>query len=446
MASAPVAASGLLPAARLPAWCLPADWPRIGAEPAPARLAWRAGQIETLSPLTGPAGDHCPWVMPTLAQAHAHLDKGYTARRTPPRGPGLLAAIEAIVGDKQHWSEADLRRRMGLGLQGAWEAGVSVLRTHIDWPDQEAPLAWQVARALAAEWRGRVALETVALVPLRFFADPAMASAIGARVAASGAGAVLGGFVHTSNWNPQALACLMRAAQDHDLDLDLHIDEELDPKAQGVATAVRLARELGMEAAITFSHACALSAQPEDEALATLDAMARLPRPRMVTLPSTNLLLQDARPGFTPVRRGLTRVHEARARGITVLVGSDNVQDAFCRGGSIDPMEAFLLAVHAAQLDDPFDAWSDTIARSDALARSPAPVLLGPGSPADLVCFEARPGLAWPDLTARRRILRGGDWLTNRQDAPWNPAALTEPNTVPDLNTLSELSTIPGKL
>ena len=100
-------------------------------------------------------------------------------------------------------------------------------------------------------------------------------------------------------------------------------------------------------------------------------------------------------------------------------------------------MEAFLLAVHAAQLDDPFDTWSDAIARPDALAREPGPVVLGPGSPADLVCFEAGPGLAWPDLTARRRILRGGNWLATRQDAPWNPAALTGPNTVTELNTLS---------
>ncbi len=424
-AATDAAKAGLLPAARLPAWCLPTDWPRANGEPLPARLTWRAGQIESLTPLATPADAHCPWVMPTLVQAHAHLDKGYTARRTPPRGPGLLAAIEAIVGDKQHWSEADLRTRMVLGLQGAWEAGVSVLRTHIDWPEGKPTLAWQVARTLAAEWRGRIRLETVALVPLRFFAEPASAQAIAAAVAASGAGAVQGGFIHTSNWNPQALACLMRAAQDLDLDLDLHIDEELDPKAQGVATAVRLARELGMEAAITFSHACALAAQSEDEALATLDAMARLPRPRMVTLPSTNLLLQDARPGFTPVRRGLTRVHEARTRGITVLVASDNVQDAFCRGGSIDPVEAFLLAVNAAQLDDPFDSWSDAIARPDALDRTPAPATLGPGSPADLVCFEARPDLAWPDLSARRRILRGGDWLETRQDTLWTPAKLT---------------------
>lgn len=404
-------ASGLLPEARLPAWCLPAGWPRLDGEVAPARLAWRAGHIESVTPLAYAAGLRCPWVMPTLVQAHAHLDKAFTAPRARARGPGLLAAIDATVEDRQHWTAADLRARMALGLQSAWEAGVSVLRTHIDWPDAQAPLAWHISQALAAEWRGRIQLESVALVPLRFFTEPAMADEIGARVGASGTGALLGGFIHTSNWNPEALAHLMKAALDHGLDLDLHIDEELNPQAQGVATAVRLAREMRLDSVVTFSHACALAAQQRDEALATLDAMARLPRPRLVTLPSTNLLLQDARPGETPLRRGITRVHEARARGIAVLVGSDNVQDPFCRGGSIDPLEAFFLAVHAAQLESPFDTWSDAIARPDALSRSPAALTLAEGAPADLVCFEPQAGRAWPDLSARRRILRGGAWL-----------------------------------
>lgn len=443
--------SGLLPVARLPAWCLPADWPRLHGEVAPARLAWRAGRIESVTPVVrtpnaagGQApGAQGPWVMPTLVQAHAHLDKAFTASRARARGPGLLAAIDATREDRQHWSAADVRARMTQGLQSAWAAGVSVLRTHIDWPDAQPPLAWHISLELAAEWRGRIQLESVALVPLRFFAEPAMADAIGARVSgrengregghgsAPGTRTVLGGFIHTSNWNPEALAHLMKAALDHQLDLDLHIDEELDPRARGVATAVRLAQEMRLETVITCSHACALAAQPRDEALATLDAMARLPRPRLVTLPSTNLLLQDARTGETPLRRGITLVHEAHARGIPVLVGSDNVQDPFCRGGSLDPLEAFFLAVHAAQLESPFDTWSDAIARPDALSRSPVAHPLAEGASADLVCFEPQAGRAWPDLSAHRHILRGGSWLPKPHGEPPHAPMITAHHETP---------------
>lgn len=457
------AATGQLPQARLPAWCLPPDWPRPGGEVAPARIAWRHGVIEAVTPVApassgpgpgveaaagaGPAPGAgtpraggttppIPLVLPALVQAHAHLDKAFTAHRAPSRGPGLLAAIEAVVADRQHWSADDLRARMANGLQDAWHAGVALLRTHVDWPDAEPPLAWDIAGELAQDWRGRVRLERVALVPLRFFAERAMAMAIAARVAAAGQGAVLGGFIHTSNWNAQAVAHLLQAAQAHDLDLDLHVDEELNPQAQGVATVVRLAGEMRLASVVACSHACALAVQPLDEALATLDAMARLPGFRLIALPATNLLLQDARSGATPRQRGLTLVHEARARGVPVLIASDNVQDPFARGGSLDPLEAFWLGLYAAQLDDPFDSWSDAICRPDWLSRkmhsvapaagapaTPAldggsPLPLMPGQPADLVCFAAQAAGAWPALATGRRILRHGEWLAPRDLAP----------------------------
>ena len=45
------------------------------------------------------------------------------------------------------------------------------------------------------------------------------------------------------------------------------------------------------------------------------------------------------------------------------------MQDPFCRSGSFDPVEALGLAALVAQLDEPFDAWSDTICRAGWLDR-----------------------------------------------------------------------------
>jgi hypothetical protein len=137
-----------------------------------------------------------PEVKARVAAAIDHFG-GELGRRMMGFAGRLMALTEGMreaTAAGMEWSEADLRTRMGLGLQGAWEAGVSVLRTHIDWPEGKPTLAWQVARALAAEWRGRIRLETVALVPLRFFAESDSAQAIAAAVAGSGAGAVQGGF------------------------------------------------------------------------------------------------------------------------------------------------------------------------------------------------------------------------------------------------------------
>lgn len=402
--------------ARLPRWLLPADWPQHEGRPALARLDIADGRIARVRPLPvaeGPASQArrdlrgAP-VLPGFVEAHAHLDKAFIGPRLGAVRPGLLGAIEAVIADRERWTREDLRERMQRGLRWAWQAGTTRLRTHIDWWDPQAtPLAWDVLGELAHEWRDRVAIERVALVKLGPCEDRAVAQALARRIAESGPGALLGGFVHSSQWNPGALRELLRAAQDENLDLDLHVDEELNPEAEGLAWLARNLRATRFEGRVVCGHACALAAQPESRALATLDAVARAPI-TLVSLPITNLLLQDAVKGRTPRQRGLTLVKEARARRIPLLIGSDNVQDPFCRVGSLDPVEALQAAVLAGQLDDPFDAWSQALCRADWLDRDAPAAFSLEGRPADLVIFDQAEAGSWPTRTARRRVLRHG--------------------------------------
>lgn len=397
---------------RLPAWCLPGDWPRHQGEVVAADLRLRDGRIESIAPQIDHAAPARMLALPPLVQAHAHIDKAFTAHRARANGPGLLAAIQAAIDDRAHWTEADLRARMERALQDAWSAGVAVLRTHIDWIDAEAPLSWRVAAQLAQEWQDRLRLERVALVPLRFFADRAEAQKIATRIASADGGTVMGGFVHTSNWSPTALENLLDAAQRHNLDLDLHIDEELHPQAQGLASVAQWMTQSRFEGRVVCSHACALAAQPSAQALHTLDTLAQQSRVSLVCLPATNLLLQDARTGHTPLQRGLTLVHEARARGIAVLIGSDNVQDPFCHHGALDPLHALELGVFAAQLSDPFDRWTDSVCRGDWLRAANAAPVMAPGARADLLCFDQSYAGNWPVPGTARRMLRAGLWQT----------------------------------
>ena len=216
-----------------------------------------------------------------------------------------------MMVDKAQWTATDVRRRAGLGLQWAYKAGVSHARTHCDWWELEGqPVAWNVLKELAQEWAAKLVLERVSLIPLHLYEDRSLAMKLAAQVAASGPGALLGGFVHSTNWSAAALRNLFEAAQAHDLDVDLHVDEELNPAAQGLATTAALLKELNFAGRVVCGHTCALAAQPLDQALRTLDAVAQAPI-TMVTLPVTNLLLQDAQTGSTPRQRGLTLVKEA---------------------------------------------------------------------------------------------------------------------------------------
>ncbi len=400
--------AGHLSGARLPAWLLPLDWPQVDGQPVLADLECLAGRVHQVRPHNPSAPQglalHGQLVLPGLLAAHAHLDKTYTRSRLGTLKPGLLAAIAATRSDQEHWTEEDLSRRAGQALADACSQGVTSLRTHLDWQCENAPTSWEVLKRLSREWKPHLRVECSALVPLRLYADRELGSRIAQQVAVTD-GACLGAFIHSSNYDVQAVSNLLQIACDFGLNLDLHVDEELSESACGLSDIADLAVSLNFSQRIVCSHACALSVQEPLRALNILDRVAQAPI-TLVSLPSTNLLLQDAQPDRTPRFRGITLLKEARERNIPVLLAGDNVRDAFCPLGNYDPLEALSLGVLTGQLDGIFDDWSQSICRLDWLHTPQAqPSLVG--EVADLTVFATVDIDSWPAVTTRTLIRRG---------------------------------------
>ncbi|WP_336768172.1 amidohydrolase family protein [Pantoea endophytica] len=380
--------------ARLPRWLLPENWPEANNQPQLATLHFHAAGLQFEPDHAAAPADYLPLhgalVLPAFIEPHAHLDKTFTIQRSPAQQPGLLAAIAAMHQDRAHWNAADLQQRATQALRWAVEAGVGLLRTHIDWFSVDAPLAWQVIGDLH---HPLCSIERVALAPLTFFADASDAQHIAAQVATSGPGALLGGFIHSSNWDAQAFQHLMEAAELWQLDIDLHIDEELNVEAQGLRWLAHYLQQHPFSGAITCSHSCALAQQDDAQQILALLAQHNV---TLIALPLTNLLLQDAVPGRTPRLRGLTLVKEAQALGIPLLLGADNVQDAFCPFGSYDPLDTLFSGLLSLQLGAAFDQASALICQRRALLAN------------DLVIFPHADVASWPLRQRQRYRLKRG--------------------------------------
>ena len=367
-----------------------------------------AGDVISIAPSSeAPRGT----LLSAFVDAHVHLDKTYTVGVAGAADGDLAAAVTRSAANRVTWTPSELRLRMSRALEDAWACGSRAMRTHLDWTSDDMPVALRVFEHLREQWRGRIELQMVALAPLDLWADEAAAQRIAGQVAVTAAGgtAALGAFVYRNDDLRHKLGCLFDVAERHNLPLDVHVDEGLDPDARGLRAIADLAMERSVRTPIVCGHACSLSAQPLDEAQETLQACLGAGI-HLVALPTTNLYLQGAWDS-TPVARGITRMREAAALGLACSIGSDNVADPFYPYGSYDLFETFGLAVQMAHLA-PAQAWLAAITVHPARAMGLQwDGLIAEGCPADLVCLNACSEfeLLTP-LGRRRTVIRKGQF------------------------------------
>lgn len=347
---------------------------------------------------------------------HTHIDKGHISPRAANPDGSRAGAIAAVDGDtRANWTAADIARRMDFSLRCAYAHGAAAIRTHIDsYPPQHA-ISWPVLPEIRAEWAGRIDLQISALVTIPHYEDAAFAIELADTVAASGG--ILGAVTTNQPVTDALLDRVFTLAADRGLDLDFHVDETGDPDAATLAMIAEAAlrnrfggRSGGPSGSrVVVGHCCAIAQQAEDRIDRVLDLVAEAGL-HVVSLPMCNMYLQDRGDGRTPRWRGVTLMHEMKARGIPVSIGSDNTRDPFYAYGDLDGLEVFTQAARIAHLDHPVGDWPQAVTRTPAdTMRLPDTGRIKVGGPADLVLFRAR---YYSELLSRpqadRAVLRQG--------------------------------------
>jgi cytosine deaminase len=348
-------------------------------------------------------------VFPCFVDCHTHLDKGHIWPRRPNPDGTFASALAAVAEDRAaRWRAEDVRRRMEFGLRAAYAHGTAAIRTHLDSIAPQEAISWPVFERLREEWRGRITLQAACLLGIEEFRDMDCLRRLARRVAA--AGGALGAVTYMVPDLDDLLGRVFRAAAEHGLDLDFHADETDDRDAISLERIATAALAHGFAGRILVGHCCSLALQPGKKVLDTLDKVARAGL-AVVSLPMCNLYLQDRRnDGTTPRWRGVTLLHEMKARGIEVAVASDNTRDPFHAYGDLDMLEVFRMATRILHLDHPVADWPRTVAAAPAAIMGLGEAgRLAPGGPADLVIFRGR---NWTELLSRpeseRLVVRSG--------------------------------------
>jgi cytosine/creatinine deaminase len=332
---------------------------------------------------------------PTLVDMHTHLDKGHTVDRTPNPDGTFVGARDATIEDRTaYWRDDDVHRRMTFGLRCAEAYGVSAIRTHLDSHPGQGETTWRVLRDVREEWKGRVALQAVALMPLDYYRDgygEQLADIVAMSGGIMGGVTRLSGGVHGGGI-PDLDALLDRVftlAAARNLDVDLHVDETGDPASDSLRNVAEATLRHGYQGRVTCGHCCSLAVQDAEVVARTIDLLVEA-RISIVTLPTVNMYLQDRVAGRTPRWRGITVVKELRAKGVPVAVAGDNCRDPFYAYGDHDMLDTFRQAVRIIHLDHPHGDAPALAARVPGALMKVDHGVIRSGGPARFIVLNAR--------------------------------------------------------
>lgn len=346
-------------------------------------------------------------VWPCFVDMHTHLDKGHIWPRMPNPDGSFMGALEATATDREaRWAADDVRARMEFSLRCAYAHGTRAIRTHLDSTPPQHGISWPVFAEMRDRWAGRIELQAATILGLDRM-EPGIGEEIVQTVVEHSG--VLGAVTEMDSRVGERLRWMCRQADEHGLDLDLHVDESLDPNDRALEAVADAVIDTGFQGTVTCGHCCALSVLPDDAIDRTLDKVAEA-NLAIVSLPMCNMFLQDRQSGRTPQRRGVTLLHEMKARGIRIAIASDNTRDPFYGYGDMDGLEVFTQAVRIAHLDRPIGDWPLTLTNTPAAIMGLAsPAAIMPDGPADLILFKGR---GYSELLSRpqgdRIVLRDG--------------------------------------
>ncbi len=303
--------------------------------------------------------------------------------------------------------------------------GLLAIRSHVDVCDDRL-VGVEALLEVRDLMRDTIDLQLVAFPQDGYFRAPTAAKNL-ERALDMGVN-VVGGIPHferTMEDGRLSVRALCEIAEKRGLMVDLHCDETDDPLSRHIETLAYETQRLGLKGRVAGSHLTSMHSMDNYYVSKLLPLMAEA-GVHAVPNPLANIVLQGRHDTY-PKRRGMTRVPEMRAAGITVALGQDSTMDPWYPMGNADMLDVAHMAVHVGHMTSR-DAISYCYA---AITTLPAEVFglegygLAPGCNADFVLLDARDPIEAIRLRAARlAVVRRGKVIAS---APARVAAMSVP-------------------
>jgi cytosine/creatinine deaminase len=325
--------------------------------------------------------------LPGFVDTHIHLDKACLLGRCGHNHGSVSDAIRAVAGMKKDFTVEDVYARGAKVLERAIVHGTTRMRTHVEIDPRIALRGFEAVKALKREYAWAIDLSLCVFPQEGLTNDPGSDELL--VQALRDGGDAIGGCPYMDTDPNTHLERIFDLAQEFDVDVDLHLDFDLDPSWWHLDEVCRQTEQRNYGGRVAIGHATKLSALPPERMKAATAQLAKS-GVAVTVLPATDLYLMG-REATHNVPRGLTLAHKLAGDGVLCSVATNNVLNPFTPFGdaSLLRMANFYANVAHASVSD-FDTCLDLVTELPARLMNLSDYGIKVGNPADLVVLDTQ--------------------------------------------------------
>lgn len=300
-------------------------------------------------------------VLPGLIETHLHLDKACILHRCQLKDGTLNEAIQQTTAAKANFTQADIYQRAERVLQMAMTHGTTHIRTHVEIDPTIGLKGFYAIQKLQQDYAWAVTLQICVFPQDGLLNLPGTEQLL---LEALDAGAnLLGGCPYTDSDPDGQIARLFAMATSRNVDLDFHLDFDLDTSWMRLTQVCRQTVAHHWQGRVTIGHATKLSMLSPDR-LQQVANMLVESGVQVTVLPSTDLFL-SGRDHTHAIPRGVAPLLPLHQCGVTCSISSNNICNPFTPYGDASLVRQANLYANIAQLGTPAElaqclAWVST--------------------------------------------------------------------------------------
>lgn len=358
---------------------------------APVDIGVKSGRIAAIEPKLACEGVEVDLggrlALPGFVDTHIHLDKACLLGRCGHNHASVSEAIRAVAGMKKDFTIEDVYARGARVLERAIVHGTTRMRTHVEIDPRIALRGYEAVKALKRDYAWAIDLSLCVFPQEGLTNDPGSEELL--VQALRDGGEVIGGCPYMDSDPVAHLERIFDLAQEFDVDVDLHLDFDLDPSRWHLDEVCRQTERRNYHGRVAIGHATKLSALPPERMQAATAQLARA-GVAVTVLPATDLYLMG-RDATHNAPRGLTLAHKLADDGVLCSVATNNVLNPFTPFGdaSLLRMANFYANVAHAAVSD-FDTCLDLVTELPARLMNLGDYGIKIGNSADLVVLDTR--------------------------------------------------------